>query len=146
MAHVSQELKKELAPAIKAVLKKYRVKGSIAVRHHSTLVVNLKEGLVSFGDDPHRQVNAYHLETNYEGEALAFLNELNDAMNVGNFDKSDSMTDYFHVGWYTDINIGQWNKPYHCTDKTTGAQYFGGMAIVEEITLRMPRPRVRMAA
>jgi hypothetical protein len=44
MAYVSQEDKKSLAPAIKAVLKKYGMKGSIAVRHHSTLVVNIKSG------------------------------------------------------------------------------------------------------
>ena len=31
MAYVSQSLKKQLAPAIKAVLKKYKMKGSIAV-------------------------------------------------------------------------------------------------------------------
>jgi len=22
------------------------------------------------------------------------------------------MTDYFDVGWYNDIRIGDWNKPY----------------------------------
>ena len=46
MAYVSQEMKKQLAPAIKAVLKKHNMKGSIAVRHHSTLVVNIKEGAI----------------------------------------------------------------------------------------------------
>ena len=44
MAYISQEDKKELAPAIKAVLKKYNMKGSISIRNYSTLVVNLKEG------------------------------------------------------------------------------------------------------
>jgi len=44
MSYMSQEKKKQLAPAIKAVLKKYGVKGSIGVRHHSSLVVNIKEG------------------------------------------------------------------------------------------------------
>jgi hypothetical protein len=33
-------------------------------------------------------------------------------MMVGNHDKSDVMTDYFNVGWYIDINIGKWDKPY----------------------------------
>jgi hypothetical protein len=28
------------------------------------------------------------------------------------FDESDSMTDYFHTAFYTDINVGRWNKPY----------------------------------
>ena len=44
MACVTQEDKKELAPAIKAVLKKYGMQGTIGVRHHSTLVVNIKSG------------------------------------------------------------------------------------------------------
>ena len=48
MAYVSQEKKSSLAPAIKAVLKKYKVKASIAVRNHSTLVVNIREGEVPF--------------------------------------------------------------------------------------------------
>ena len=66
MAYVSQELKKELAVGIKKVLKKYKVKGSIAVRHHSTLVVNLKSGAVNFQKDylsdqkVHYSINPYH--------------------------------------------------------------------------------------
>ena len=35
MAYVSQKDKAELAPGIKAVLKKYKMKASIAVRNHS---------------------------------------------------------------------------------------------------------------
>jgi hypothetical protein len=34
------------------------------------------------------------------------------AMNDGNHDRSDIQTDYFDVGWYVDVNIGRWNKPY----------------------------------
>jgi hypothetical protein len=44
MAHVSPEDKKKLTPAIKAVLKKYGIKGSISVRHRSSLVVKLTAG------------------------------------------------------------------------------------------------------
>ena len=44
MAYFSQEDKKKVAPKIKAVLKKYGLKGSVAVHNHSTLVVNIKEG------------------------------------------------------------------------------------------------------
>jgi hypothetical protein len=33
-------------------------------------------------------------------------------MNDGNWDKSDIQSDYFNVGWYVDVNIGKWNKPY----------------------------------
>ena len=48
MAYISQERKAKIAPQIKAVLKKYNVKGSIAIRNHSTLVVNVKSGAIDF--------------------------------------------------------------------------------------------------
>lgn len=110
MAYMSQEKKAKLAPAIKAILKKHGMKGSIAVRHHSTLVVNLKSGKIDFGTD--RQINPYWYHEHYTGDALAFLSDLIPAMNVGNHDRSDAQTDYFDVGWYIDVNIGKWNKPY----------------------------------
>lgn len=28
------------------------------------------------------------------------------------FDKSDSMIDYFHVAWYLNINVGDFQRPY----------------------------------
>jgi hypothetical protein len=33
-------------------------------------------------------------------------------MNTGNWDESDIQTDYFNVGWYVDVKIGSWQKPY----------------------------------
>ena len=44
MAYMSQEKKARLAPAIKAVLNKYGVKGSIKVGHHTSLEVTLQKG------------------------------------------------------------------------------------------------------
>ena len=44
MAYISQEEKKEFAPAIKAVLKKYGMKGTLGIRHHSTLVCRITKG------------------------------------------------------------------------------------------------------
>lgn len=114
MAYMSQENKKALSPAIKAVLKKFNMKGSIAVRNHSTLVVNIKEGVIDFGKD-HIQVNHHWIDSHYEGVAKDFLTELKDSMMVGNYDHSDYMSDYFSVGWYVDINIGSWDKPYQYT-------------------------------
>ena len=113
MAYMNQENKKLLAPKIKAVLKKYGMKGSISIRHHSTLVVTLKQGKIDFAD---KYVNEYHLDSHHSGIALEFLTELKDAMNnceqIQNFDKSNSQEDYFHVGWYIDINIGKWDQEY----------------------------------
>lgn len=111
MAYMSQEKKKKLAPKIKSILKKYGMKGSIAVSNHSTLVVNIKSGKIDFGGTE-ININPYHYKRHYEGVALDFLSELLPAMNEGNHDNSDIMTDYFDVGWYVDVNIGRWNNPY----------------------------------
>ena len=122
MAYMNQERKAELATGIKSVLKEYGVKGTIGVRNHSTLTVNIKSGAIDFdhfisrdafsGSDGYIQVNPHWIDEHYEGVAKEFLSKLKDAMMVGNHDKSDVMTDYFNVGWYIDINIGNWNKPY----------------------------------
>jgi hypothetical protein len=128
MAYVSQELKAKLAPKIKAICKKHGVKASLAVRHHSTLVLNIKSGSIDFvgnfarvtGKDANDwsvkkaniDVNVYHYTRHFDGKALKFLSEVIPAMNNGNHDNSDIQTDYFDVGWYVDVNIGKWDKPY----------------------------------
>lgn len=121
MAYVSQDLKAKLAPAIKAVCKKHGVKATLAVRNHSTLVLNIKSGKIDFfGDFSNEgcdrrfgiQVNPYHYQSHFSGRALRFLSDVIPLMNSGNHDNSDIQTDYFDVGWYVDVNIGQWNRPY----------------------------------
>lgn len=121
MAYMSQEKKAKIAPAVKAILKKYNVKASLAVRNHSTLVLNVKQGSIDFikdfGDSEDAkkfgiQVNPYWYQDHFVGESREFLTEVITAMNDGNHDRSDIQTDYFDVGWYVDVNIGQWNKPY----------------------------------
>lgn len=133
MAYMSQQHKQELAPAIKAILKKYGIKGTLGVRHHSTLVLNIKSGKIDFiknyndvveqrnaGDlrqgykaTGYIQVNEYHIDSQYTGKARKFFAEIINAMKGPKFfDNSDPMTDYFHVSHYIDINVGKWNKPY----------------------------------
>jgi hypothetical protein len=113
MAYMNQEMKKKLAPGIKAVLKKYDMKGTIAVRDYMVLVVNIKQGKLDF--DANENVNIYWLDQHFEGEKREFLKELLAAMK-GNewYDNSDAMTDYFDTAYYMDINVGNWNKPYVC--------------------------------
>lgn len=126
MAYVSQELKAKLAPKIKAICKKYGVKASLAVRNHSTLVLNIKSGKIDFLGNyardneyakkyGHIDVNTYWYQDHFDGVAKEFLGEVIPAMNAGNHDRSDIQVDYFDVGWYIDVNVGQWNKPYELT-------------------------------
>ena len=136
MAYMNQDRKSELAPAIKAACAKYGVKASLSVGNHSSLSLNIKSGPIDLignlndvcrhapGADRygtyreavgHVQVNEYHYQNHFSGEALAFLSEVIQLMNVGNHDRSDIQSDYFDVGWYTHINIGSWNKHYMVT-------------------------------
>lgn len=112
MAFMNQEQKKVLSPAIKVVLKKHGFKGSIAVRHHSTLVVNVSSGPLALPENTYTQVNTYWIEEHWDKNWSAFLLELKTAMMKGNHNNSDIQTDYFDVGWYIDINIGKWDKSY----------------------------------
>lgn len=128
MAYMSQEKKQELAPKIRDLCKKYGIKATIAVRNHSTLVVNISQGEVDFigsyrrcvGESrqvqereiTHLDVNPYWYHDHFDGKAKEFLSKLFPIMNDGNHDNSDIQTDYFDVGWYVDVNIGRWNKPY----------------------------------
>jgi hypothetical protein len=109
---MNQERKKAIEPAVKVILKKYGLKGSLAVRHHSTLVLNLRSGKIDFDTTMGRSVNNYWYQEHYTGQALAFLDEVMPLLNTGNHDNSDIMSDYFDVGWYVDVNIGQWDKAY----------------------------------
>ena len=113
MAYFNQQMKKDRAESVKAVLKKYGMKGTMAVDNHSTFVVNIKSGTIDFGTK-YEQVNHYWIDLHYADnkEAQEFLFELKNAMNVGNHDNSDPYTDYFDVGFYIDINIGKYDKPY----------------------------------
>lgn len=118
MAYMNQETKAKLAPKIKDIMKKYGIKGSLAVRNHSTLVLNIKSGKIDFFKSyagmnrGYIDVNCYHINSYFSGEAADFLNEVRAAMMQGNWDKSQVEFDYFDVGWYIDINIGQYNKHY----------------------------------
>jgi len=138
MAYFNQERKAERTPAIKAILKKYGIKGSLAVRNHLTFVLNIKSGKIDFVENfietdskvfhgnkmtqeqidyirKNRSVdvNPYWYQDHFSGTALSFLKEIIPAMYGSDyFDQSDAQTDYFHCSHYIDVNIGSWNKPY----------------------------------
>jgi hypothetical protein len=113
---MNTEMKKQRAPAIAALCKKYGVKATLAVNNHSTLVLNISKGAIDFRalsigrfSD---QVNHYYIDKQFTGVAREFLEEAYKAMMVGNHNNSDIQTDYFDVGFYVNINIGKWDRPY----------------------------------
>lgn len=132
VAQVRADLKKEF-PEIK-----FRVnKGK---NHHSTLYVTIVSAPYRFISEgtKYTEINHYGLDENttYLGakfeeaqkqnpsaylerreyaekfERVDILERIVQIMSVGNFDKSDIMTDYFHVGFYMSLSIGSWDKPF----------------------------------
>jgi hypothetical protein len=140
---MNQERKAQLAPGIKAVLKRYGVKGTIGVQHHSALVVNITSGNLDFIGEANRfnreyaertgqrfhpvtdyyQANPYKGEDAYADATIGrFFKELTAAMRGDLwYDNSDIQTDYFDTAYYMYINIGRWNKPYAYTGAMAAA-------------------------
>lgn len=134
MAYMNQERKAKIAANIKPILKKYGVKGTLSVRHHSTICLTLKSGAIDFiansnrvcGDNFYQvsrgfrpntsgycDVNPYWFHEHYDGTAKDFLTEVFTALkSAGWYDRSDAQVDYFDTAYYTDVKIGNWDKPY----------------------------------
>lgn len=135
MAYMNQEKKAKIQTALKPVLAKYKVKGSLSVRNHSTIVLTLKSGEIDFisnmnrvcssnsrqvshgfrtvSKDDYININQYWYKEHFDGKAKEFLDEAYTALkSAGWYDDSDAMTDYFDTAYYCDIQIGKWNKPY----------------------------------
>jgi hypothetical protein len=138
MAYISQEKKAQIVAKAKTILKKYGIKGTFSIDNASTLYLNISQGEIDFignyNENPtnYRQFNfdpatksltvsRFRWNESYTGMALAFMEEIWPVLMEGNWDNSDSMSDYFDIGWYCYINIGKWNKPYVCTSQMAQA-------------------------
>jgi len=119
---MNQENKERLRLEIAKVMPK-AWKWTLAVRHHSTLVLTVRQADVDLidknlalksrnDDSKYRSLNEYNLQGEYSGKLLKIFEGIKGAMNVGNHDNSDVQTDYFDVGWYIDINVGESRSPF----------------------------------
>lgn len=141
MAYMNQERKAKIATALKPILAKYGVKGSLSVRNHSSIVLTLKSGKIDFIENfintdanvSHGRkmeqsqidylrknqtldVNPYWFQEHFSGKAKAFLTEAFRALKSADwYDESDAQIDYFNTAYYVDLNVGKWNKPYTVT-------------------------------
>jgi hypothetical protein len=110
MAYMNQEKKKVIASKLKPVLKKYGVKGTLSVRNHSSIVLNVKAGKIDFFEDYGDredakkfgiQVNPYWFHDHFEGKSKQFLTEAFDALkSAGYYNNTDASIDYFDTAYY----------------------------------------------
>ena len=124
MAYINQTDKARIAAALKNVVPagwKY----SLSINNHSTLCLKIASAPVDIiasmvaGEyfDPATattaDINGHYIRRAFANDGLAdIFMAINDAMNSGNHDNSDTATDYFDVGWYTAMKIGAWNRPF----------------------------------
>lgn len=144
MAFMNHAKKRLIADALKKVVPK-DWKYTLAVRHHSTIVMTIRSAPIDFmqmeadrlrtelrrgysyvdpnhiaayvselerGEVEYFQLNEFQVATQFPGEIGATFAKIVAALNTGNHDNSDPMTDYFDVGHYISLRIGDYGKPF----------------------------------
>lgn len=136
MAYISKDQATAKRAAIKAAFPaKDGWKISVVNDNFSTLRICITEGPIEFQKHPklegsdfwrdrtkteaitHEGVNHLRLRADdhnpiYPEATFTFLKKIAEIAMEGNHDNSDAMTDYTDVGWYVDLDIGRWDKPY----------------------------------
>lgn len=126
MAYMNQEKKKIIKEELKKVVPE-NWKFSLSVLHQSKIVFKLKSADVDILqniaenidsenhyslDKGYFDINPYYLDRQFSGEVLENMEKIKKALYVINHDNSDIMTDYFDVGYYVDMCIGDYDKPF----------------------------------
>lgn len=131
MAYMNQERKAKFSGKIAAILNEYGLKGTLSVQNNMTIVLKIKSGKIDFIKNYNEQIknktsvmylqsqatdnikiNSYWYDTTFSGTALECIKKIMNVLNEGNHDNSDIQTDFFDVGWYVDVYIGSYDKPY----------------------------------
>lgn len=134
MPFISKQQVQQKSEALKTLNKKYGIKARFSGSNTSELTLKITAGKIDFMRDycettvatgflhpsiaqevkykRYIDVNQYHLEKQFSGEALEYLEEAHRLMLQGHHDNSNTTTNYFDFSWYNSIKIGEWKKPY----------------------------------
>lgn len=119
MAYITAQEVKEIRNNLKTEFPaKAGWKFSVRKRNSSTLCVTVLQAPLNLIPKNHEGsayagVNHYHMSGSFESiEAEMYVKKIVNICNEKNFDKSDSQSDYFHVGYWFSMQIGQWDKPF----------------------------------
>ncbi|MBU2790048.1 hypothetical protein HF288_06305 [Acidithiobacillus caldus] len=142
MAYVTKELKAKVQKKLKAIMPK-ACKWSISGTGRGRLSLNIwvaDEDLIGAVNRHNQKMHEWHgwiipekplTHVDLGGASIrdvdfgrrwnGILAKAWEAMNEGNWDRSDVQTDYFDVGWYCAINLGTWDRPFQTIEKTKAA-------------------------
>lgn len=121
MAYISTQKVAE----IRANLKKEFPEIKFSVRRDGYTAVNVSILKAPYEFRPNGKNDYYFLTVNKHWIDVDGYNNLDklkriiEICNEGNHDNSNVMIDYFDVGWYLTLTIGQSNKPFELTSTST---------------------------
>ena len=127
MAYISAEEVKKIRDKIKKEFKNFKF--SITKEHSMTVNVDILEGDIDFyecltekeyyenrKDRLYIQVNEYHIDKHFTGEAMKMLLRIKDIITSckSHYDRNfgDMGADYADFNYFYNISIGRWDKPY----------------------------------
>lgn len=135
MAYFNQDKKKVLVQQLKEKFPGWKF--SLKVIHQSVVVVQIKSAPINLVAEymatcsPEQreyidcnssfQLNHYWLHTYFSGETLSEMQRLMDVINLrdtkyANHNRTDVQADYFDVGYYVNLVLGQGDKPFVYTE------------------------------
>jgi len=118
MAYISTEEVKVKRKQLKdSFPRKKGWKFSVRNDNNTTIVVSILEAPFKFKEflDGRKSKNVNHFYINSQfncEEEREAINSIFEMISSDNYNNSDSMTDYFDVGFYMNLSIGKWDKPF----------------------------------
>ena len=116
MAYISTPEVKEIRENLKKLFpSKKGWKLSITREHYSKVNVVIVQAPIELRENPereHENVNYYYIKERKNTIAADLLQMIYEICNVKNNDRSNVQEDYFDVGYYFGLSIGDWDKPF----------------------------------
>ena len=111
MAYISAKSTRMIKKALKETFPEFTF--SVRNENHTSVGVTIKSGPTDFGCGDHAQLNNYHPDRYENSDLLSqMIYVINTSGENLNYDKSDLQMDYFHVGYYVNMEVGTWEKPF----------------------------------
>ena len=116
MAYISTEEVKVIREELKKNFpSRLGWKLSIVRRDYLSLSISIIQAPFELRNDQknaYEQVNQYWLESRENKQSIPVLKKIFEIANKNNYDRSDVQSDYFDVGYYLNISIGHFGKPF----------------------------------
>ncbi len=109
MAYVTKEKLTEVRTKLKKQFP--NIKFSVTQQNHMVLVICVMKSNIDFSDlKNNKEINIYSL--NQYKQHTEFFQKLVNIVMAGNHNNSDTMTDYYDVGWYVTLRVGKYDKDH----------------------------------